>query len=124
MKASDRSISQVHSNAGVYQDLAFSPLRRVKKVVVQPSVANPNLGPRGHIVFRFPPSPGFDPANDVNRASLRFGATGNENSVFECGAVMGDGTLQCLADARVANCNGPILCIVTGFTFNQTGFDG
>ncbi len=124
VKASDRSILQVHSNAGVYRDLAFSPLRRVKMVVVQPSVANPNLGPRGHIVFRFPPSPGFDPATDVNRASLKFGATGDENSVFKCEAVMGDGTLQCLADARVANCNGPILCIVTGFTVNQTGFDG
>ncbi len=124
VKASDRSILKVHENADVYHDLAFSPLRRVKKVVVQPSVANPNLGPRGHIVFRFPPSPGFDPANDVNRASLKFGATGGENSVFKCEAVMGDGTLQCLADARVANCNGPILCIVTGFTFNQTGFDG
>lgn len=129
--ASDRSVSQVSTTAGVYQDVAFPSFRLAGLVIQQPSVTNPNPGLLGNIVFFITSSPGFVPGTDVNVATIKFGRTGNEDSVKGNCKVTGedvnrDGVpdLKCFADPTVANCNAPAICVVTGFTFNQTGFDG
>ncbi len=128
---------QVDSAVGTYEDLAFPNLRVVQLIVHQPANANPNQGVQGNIVFHILsgpnlPAPGKTWAETVDFNSIRFGYSGAQDSVHgNCGPVGtdlngdGKGELKCSAAASEALCDaGAIPCLVTGFTKNQTAFEG
>ena len=126
----NHSVAEVDTGVGIYEDLAFPSLRLVNIIVQQPSVPNPNNG-TNNVVFYIESSTGFNPQSDVNISTLKFGKTGSEPSVSGCNNHVGTDTnndgvpdLKCTADLTIAQCGGPVLCIVTGFTFNQAGFAG
>jgi hypothetical protein len=128
--ANTSNVFEVANSVGTYEDLAFPSLRLVSVVIQQPSVPNPNFG-TNNVVFYIESSTGFNPQTDVNVSTLRFGRTGSEPSVTGCNDHVGTDTnndgvpdLKCSADLNIAMCGGPVLCIVTGFTYNQAGFRG
>lgn len=131
IKATDGTALLVHSGVPNFEDVAFPSLRVVGLIVHQPAAGNPNKGVQGNFVFYILSGDGFNPQTQVNVQSIRFGATGNEDSVSNCvnvgTDVNGDGQsdLKCSADVQLAMCDEvTIQCIVTGFTLNQTAFDG
>ena len=123
---------EVHPGAGVYEDLSFSPVKKVLIQVGRTSQDDPNPGGRtGKIKFYILTGPGFtDPLAVIDLSSLRFGATGTEQSNVTCknvGTTVNDDIYpdpMCEADATLAKCDFPLVCILTGLTENPSAFEG
>jgi len=129
VRATDGDVASAHTGAGAYEDLAFTPLSRGIIEVVQPSLKNPNPGEQGKVKFYILTGPGFtDPLSVLDLTSLRIGSTGTEAPVT-CKAVGVDKNgdehpdPQCEANSVLANCDAPLICILTGFTLNQGAFE-
>ena len=122
----------IHPSTGVYEDLAFSPVKKAVIQVGRTSQDDPNPGGKtGKIKFYILTGLGFtDPLSVIDLSSLRFGATGTEDSNVSCKNVgtdvNGDGFSDpmCEADAEIANCDAPLFCILTGVTDNPSAFEG
>jgi hypothetical protein len=127
----DHPAEQVHSGIPNFEDLAFPSLRVTGVLIQQPAASNPNKGVQGNFVFYILGGLGFDPQTQVDIQTLRFGATGNEDSVSGCATTGNDVNkdgypdLKCQAPVSLTMCDGVnVLCIVTGFTKNPGAFDG
>ncbi|OFV80372.1 MAG: hypothetical protein A2W26_04350 [Acidobacteria bacterium RBG_16_64_8] len=123
---------EVHPGVGVYEDLSFSPVKQVLIQVGRTSQDDPNPGGNtGKIKFYILTRPGFnDPLAVIVPGSLRFGATGTEQSNVSCknvGTNVNDDVFpdpMCEADATLAHCDFPLVCILTGLTENPSAFEG
>jgi hypothetical protein len=122
----------IHPSTGIYEDLAFSPVKRAIIQVGRTSQDDPNPGGQtGKVKFYILTGPGFtDPLAAIVESSLRFGATGTEDSNVSCKNVgtdvNGDGfpDPMCEANANIADCDAPLVCILTGITENPSAFEG
>lgn len=125
VRATDGNVADAHTGAGTYEDLAFTPLVRGLIEVVQTSLGDPNPGQKGKLKFYILTGPGFtDPLSVLDLTSLLIGSTGVEAPATckRTGAdknVDGHPDPQCEADSELANCDAPLICILTGFTLNQ-----
>jgi len=123
---------RIHTSTGIYEDLSFSPVKKAVIQVGRTSQDDDNPGGRtGKIKFYIMTGTGFtDPLGVIDESSLRFGATGTEDSDVSCKNVgtdvNGDGfpDPMCEADAEIANCDAPLFCILTGVTENPSAFEG